>query len=74
MRSQRELAVGAGTRLGPGELGLLAALGVAAVEVVRRPRVALIATGDELVDVSAAPGPSQIVDSPGYMLAAMVEV
>lgn len=68
-----ELAVSAGTRLGPGELGLLAALGIDRVEVVSRPRVALIATGDELVDVTAGIAEGQIVASSGYMLAAMLE-
>jgi molybdopterin molybdotransferase len=68
-----ELAVGAGAHLGAGELGLLAALGVATVEVVKRPRVAVIATGDELVEISAAPGPGQIVDSSAHSLRAMIE-
>lgn len=62
----------AGTRLGPWDIGMLAALGVAAVPVARAPRVALIATGDELVDVSATPGPGQLVDSSVHALAALV--
>ena len=41
----------------PGELGLCAALGLAEVPVVRAPRVAIIATGDELVDVVDAARP-----------------
>lgn len=61
-----------GTVLGPGEIGLLAALGCAHVEVARRPRVALFSTGDELVDVSVEPGPGQIVNSNAYALAAQV--
>jgi molybdopterin molybdotransferase len=67
-----ELAIPAGSRLGGAELGLLAALGMAEVEVVRTPRVALIATGDELVDVSTVPGPGQLVDSSAHALAAMI--
>ena len=67
-----ELAVPAGSRLGAGELGLLAALGVAEVTVSRAPRVALIATGDELVDIATVPGPGQLVDSSAHMLAALV--
>ena len=67
-----ELAIPAGTRLGGPELGLLAALGHAEVAVVRAPRVALIATGDELVDVSTVPGPGQLVDSSAHALAAMI--
>jgi len=67
-----EVAVTAGAHLGAGELGLLAALGITTVEVVRRPRVAVIATGDELVDVAATPGPGQIVDSSAHALGAMI--
>lgn len=67
-----DLAVEAGVRLGPGELALLAALGQARVEVARAPRVAILATGDELVDVDAPPGPGQLVDSSAHALAAAV--
>jgi molybdopterin molybdotransferase len=67
-----ELALAAGTRLGPWDIGLLAALGVASVPVVRAPRVALIATGDELVDLHTAPGAGQLVDSSVHALAALV--
>jgi molybdopterin molybdotransferase len=67
-----ETALAAGTRLGPWDIGLLAALGVASVPVVRAPRVALIATGDELVDLHTAPGPGQLVDSSVHALAALV--
>lgn len=63
-----ERAVAAGARLGSGELGLLAALGVTEVVVRRRPRVAVLATGDELVDVAVEPKPGQIVDSSRYAL------
>jgi molybdopterin molybdotransferase len=65
-------AIRAGDCLRAGELGLLAALGITHVPVVRAPRVALIATGDELVSVDETPGPSQIVDSSGYMLSALI--
>jgi molybdopterin molybdotransferase len=67
-----ERAIAAGTRLGAGELGLLAALGVAHVPVARAPRVAIIATGDELVDVVTAPGPGQLVDSSAHALLAQI--
>lgn len=63
-----ERAVAAGARLGSGELGLLAALGAAEVAVRRRPRVAVLATGDELVDVAVEPKPGQLVDSSRYAL------
>ena len=62
----------AGRRLGWTELGLLAALGRARVPVARRPTVAIIATGDELVDVGTEPAPGQVVDSSAHMLAAQV--
>jgi molybdopterin molybdotransferase len=62
----------AGTRLRPWDLGILAALGVARVPVARAPRIALIATGDELVDIEAMPGPGQLVDSSMYALEALV--
>ncbi len=67
-----EVAVTAGVRLGAGELGLLAALGIGEVPVFRAPRVALIATGDELVDASQPLGPGQSVDSSAHALAAQV--
>jgi molybdopterin molybdotransferase len=68
-----EVAVAAGSRLNAGELGLLAALGLVEVSVVKQPRVALITTGDELVDHSTTPLPGQIVDSSAHMLGAMVK-
>jgi len=61
-----------GTRLGAWDLGVLAALGIDRVVVSRIPRVALIATGDELVDVSTPPGPGQLVDSSVHALAALI--
>jgi len=67
-----EVAIAAGTRLGPWDIGLCAALGLATIEVSRAPRVALIATGDELVDVMTAPGAGQLVDSSMHALAALV--
>jgi molybdopterin molybdotransferase len=65
-------AIAAGTRLGTGELAALAALGIASLSVARRPTVAIIATGDELVDVTSALAPGQVVDSSAYMLDAQV--
>jgi molybdopterin molybdotransferase len=67
-----EVAITAGTRLGAWHIGVLAALGVATVPVVRAPRVAIIATGDELVDVETTPGPGQLVDSSAHALAAAI--
>ena len=67
-----ELAVPGGSWIRAAELGLLAALGLVEVSVVRAPRVALIATGDELVDVSTPLLPGQIVDSSAHALAALI--
>ncbi len=64
--------IAAGVRLGAGELGLLAALGFATIAVARAPRVAILATGDELVSVTTTPGLGQVVDSSAYALAAQI--
>jgi molybdopterin molybdotransferase len=58
-------------RLGPTDLALLAAMNIAQVPVARRPVVALIATGDELVMPSEAPGEDQIIASNTFGLQAM---
>ncbi len=65
-----ELVVRRRTQLGAAELGLAASLGLAALSVYRRPRVALMSTGDELVEVGQAPGPGQITDSNRWALLA----
>ena len=68
-----DVVVSAGTRLGPAEIGLLAAVGAARVSVHRRPRVALLATGDELVDVNeidAVKRGERIVSSNSYTVGA----
>jgi putative molybdopterin biosynthesis protein len=68
-----EVVVPALRRLGVADLAACAAAGVAAVEVVRRPRVAVITTGDELVDVTTdSPAPGAILDSNGVLLRACV--
>lgn len=54
------------------EIGLLAEVGRATVPVVARPRVAILSTGDELVSYAERPGPGQIRNSNGPMLAALV--
>ncbi len=61
-----------GTRLGAAEIGLLAAIGCAAPPVFCKPRVAIVATGDELVNPEAVPAPHQIRNSNAYSLAAQV--
>lgn len=67
-----DLLLAAGTQLRSGELGLLAAMGISPVPVHRRPRVAVLVTGDELVAVEQRPGPGQIRDSNSVALAALV--
>jgi molybdopterin molybdotransferase len=62
-----------GTRLDARTLTLAAAMGHATLPVYRRPVVAILATGDELVPPGTAPGPGQIVSSNPYGLAALVE-
>jgi len=66
-----EVAVEAGTRLQPHHLGLLAALGATHVSVVKKPRVAVLSTGDELVEPSRKPKPNQIVDVNRLILSCM---
>jgi molybdopterin molybdotransferase len=61
-----------GRRLRPADLAACAALGNPWLEVHRRPRVAVVSTGDELVDVDREPGPGQIVDSNAVAIAAAV--
>ena len=63
----------AGRVLRPQEIGLLAALGQETVLVRRKPRVAVISTGDEVVPVSARPAPGQVRDVNTYTLCALVE-
>jgi molybdopterin molybdotransferase len=65
-----ERVVAAGTQLGAAELGLAAALGFPRLPVRRRPRAALLSTGDELVEVGEKPGRGQIVDSNRWALLA----
>jgi molybdopterin molybdotransferase len=59
-----------GQRLGPAEIGLLATLGHSPVRVHRRPRVAILSTGNELADLGEEPRPGQIPNTNSYSLRA----
>ncbi len=63
---------GEGDRVDVGMVGVLASMGRSQVRVFRRPRVAIVTTGDELVEVDERVGEGQIVNSTSYVLAAMV--
>jgi molybdopterin molybdotransferase len=61
-----------GKMLRPPELGFLAALGITEVSVYRRPRVAVLSTGDEVIPINQKPGLGQIRDANSHALAALV--
>ena len=63
----------AGRRLRPAEIGGLLALGIGQVAVARRPRVAILSSGDEVVQPEVTPMPGQVRDINSYSLAALVE-
>ena len=62
-----------GTRVNHTIVAVAAAIGCAEIAVCRRPRVAILATGDELVDINLQPGPNEIRNSNSYSLAAQVQ-
>jgi len=68
-----EVALSGGVRLQPAHIGLLASIGTAEVEVLRRPRVAFFSTGDELCEVGTPAQPGQIYDSNRYTIFAMLQ-
>lgn len=66
-------AVTAPRRITPSDVALLAAMNIASVPVTSKPDVAIIATGDELVQPGETPGPDQIIASNSYGLAALID-
>jgi molybdopterin molybdotransferase len=69
-RRAADLLIPAGTLLGPAEIAVAATVGKTLLKVVRPPRVAIISTGDELVDIAQTPAPHQIRQSNAFMLQA----
>ena len=67
-----ETVMHAGEVVNAASVGLMAAVGTPEPQVYRRPRVAIVSTGDELVEVDVTPGPGQIRNSNTYSLAAQV--
>ena len=67
-----ELLLHAGALLGAGDIALLGSAGHAMIPVYRRPTVAILCTGDELVEVGSTPRRGQVVSTNGMMLAAQV--
>ncbi|MHC4077102.1 MAG: molybdopterin molybdotransferase MoeA [Planctomycetota bacterium] len=67
-----QLLLAAGTRIHAAEIGALAVLGIDPVPVFRRPRVAILATGDEVVEIDRVPATHQVRNSNTYALAAQV--
>jgi molybdopterin molybdotransferase len=68
-----DMLLEAGVVIDPWRLCLVASAGLAQVPVARRPRVAILATGDELVPPGGAPRPDQIFESGSFALAALIE-
>ncbi len=67
-----DVVLEAGEVVGPAAVGLLASTGHAVAEVYRRPRVAVLSTGDELVEGTEKPGPGKIRNSNSYSISAQV--
>lgn len=68
-----QLVLSSGKRLRSQDLGLLASLGYASLQVFRQPRVALLSSGDELISPSGRLDPGKIRDSNSYTLAALAD-
>lgn len=70
--AQGQLTLPKGVRLRPAEIGGLMGLGITRIQVVRRPQVGILSSGDELIPPDQTPAPGQIRDINSYSLAALV--
>ncbi len=68
-----QVVVEGGQRLDHSLIAIAAAVGKSRVQVFRKPRIAVLSTGDEVVEIDATPGPAQIRNSNAYSLAAQIE-
>ena len=66
------VVIPAGTLIRPQEIGMLSAMGTTALAVYRRARIAILATGDELLEPGSTPTPGKVINSNSYSLAAQV--
>lgn len=66
------IVIPSGRQLRPQEIGMLSAMGTTVLTVYRRTRVAILATGDELLEPGSKPSPGKIIDSNSHSLAAQV--
>ena len=72
--AEGEVLLGSGTRIGYAEIAVAAQAGAVRLQVFRKPRVAILSTGDEVVPAEAKPGEFQIRNSNAYSLAAQVSL
>jgi molybdopterin molybdotransferase len=70
--SKGQLVLERGRRLEPQDIGLLATLGIVKVKVIRRPRVAILSSGDEIISPDAPLEPGKIRDSNSFMISALI--
>lgn len=70
---KEELLIAAGHRIRPQDVGIMAAIGKKEIKVFKRPRVAIISTGDEIVDINSEPPLGKIRDVNSYTLGALVK-
>jgi len=70
--TEGECVLVTGTVIRPAEIGMLSSLGRSFIKVHRKPLVAILASGDELIDIDGVPAPEKIINSNSYSIAAQV--